>query len=100
MLNPVRVTPTDTCDMIDFQKEEVFTLTEAAAAMQGLKSRKAAGEDEIQLEILKTLNGEGVRWLTRVCQAVWKLKTIPKNWHTSVIIPIYKKSNQKEYINY
>ena len=65
---PVRATSTDTCDSIDFGKEEVFTLTKVAAAIVGLKSEKAAGEDEIPPELLKTLNGEKVRWLTWVCQ--------------------------------
>ena len=61
MLNPVRATPTDTCQTIDFQKKEVFTLTKVAAAIRGLKFRKAAGEDEIRLEMLKALNKERVR---------------------------------------
>ena len=32
LLNPVMAAPTDTCDMIEFGKEEVFTSTEMAAA--------------------------------------------------------------------
>ena len=67
LLNSVRATPTGTCATIDFGKEN-FKLTEVAVAIRGLKSGKAAGEDKIQLEILKALNGEGVRWLTRVYQ--------------------------------
>ena len=50
LLNPVRATPTDTCDTIDLGKEEVFTSTEVAAAIQGLKFGKAAGEDESDLK--------------------------------------------------
>ena len=38
-----------------------------AAAIKGIKSGKAAGEDEIRLEMLKALTGEGIPWLTRVC---------------------------------
>ena len=68
LLNPVRAAPTDTCDAIDFVKEEVLALTEVTAAIRGLKSTKAAGEDEIRPEMLKALNGEGVRLLTKVCQ--------------------------------
>ena len=96
LLNPVRATPTDTCDTIDFRKEEVFTLTEVAAAIRGLKSRKAAGEDEIRPKMLKALNEEGLRWLTRVCRVAWKLAKTPKNWQTGVMIPNYKKSDRKE----
>ena len=100
MLNPLRATTTGTCDTMDFRKEEVFTLTEVTAAIRGLKSGKAAGEDEIPAEMLKALNGEGVRWLTRVCQVAWKLGKTPKDWQTDVIIPIYKKGDRKECMNY
>ena len=62
----VRAALTDTCNSIDFGKEEVFPLREVAEPSRGLKFRKAAGEDKIQLEILTALNGEEVRWLTRV----------------------------------
>ena len=99
LLNPVRATPTDTCDTIDFGNEEVFTLTKVAAAIRGLKSEKAAGEDEIRPEMLKALN-RGVRWLTRVCQVAWKFGKTPNDWQTRVIIPIYKKGDRKECTNY
>ena len=91
MLNPVRATPTDTCDTIDYGKEEIFTLTKAAVAIRGLKSGKAAGEDEILPEMLKVLNREGVRSPTRVCQVAWKLGNTPKDRQTAVIIPIIRE---------
>ena len=59
-----------------------------------------SGEDEIRLEMLKALTGEGVRWLTRLCQVAWKLKKTPKDWQTCVIVPINKKGNRKECTNY
>ena len=46
--------------------------------------------------MLKALDGEGVRWLTRVCQVAWKLEKTSKDWQTRVIIPIYKKGDRKE----
>ena len=67
-VEPSKGNTTDTCDSIDFGKEKVFTLTEVAVSIQGLKCGEAAGEDKIRPEILKTMNGEGVRWLTKVCQ--------------------------------
>ena len=71
-LNPLNATSTDTCDTINFEKEEVFTSIEVAAAIRGLKSGKDAGEDGIRTKMLKILNGEGIRWLTRVCQLACK----------------------------
>ena len=44
LVNPAKPTSTDTCNSIDFDKEEVFTLTEVTAVLRGLKSGKAAGE--------------------------------------------------------
>ena len=75
-------------------------MTEVAAAIRRLESRKAAGEGEIRLEMLKALNREGVRWLTRVCRVAWKLEKTPKDWQTGVIIPIYKNGDREESTNY
>ena len=59
-----------------------------------------SGEDEIRPEMLKVLNGERVRWLTRLCQVAWKLKKTPKDWQTCVIVPNNKKGNREECTNY
>ena len=58
-----------------------------AAAIRGLIIKKAAVEDKIRPEMLKTVN-RGVRWLTRVCQVTWKLRKASKDWQTGVVIPI------------
>ena len=54
--------------LMDENEEEVFTAAEVAMTIKGIKSGKAAGEDEIRPEMLKALTGEGILWLTRVCQ--------------------------------
>ena len=89
MLSPVKATATNTCDKIDFEKKEVFTLTEVVATIRGLKSGKTAGEDKIGPEMLSALN-ERVLSLTRVCELAWKLGKTPKGWHSGVIISTYK----------
>ena len=71
-----------------------------ATAIKGIKSGKAAGEDEIRPEMLKALTGEGILWLTRVCQIAWKLGKTPRDWQTGVIIPIFKKGDRKQCTNY
>ena len=70
MLNPAKSTPTDTFNLINFEKEEgeVFILTEVAAAICGLKSGKLAGEDKIRPEILKALNEEEYCVTIRRCK--------------------------------
>ena len=58
----------DTHEMTHFGEEEVFSAAEVATAIKRIKSAKAAGEDKMRPEMLKTLTEEGILWLTRVCQ--------------------------------
>ena len=69
-----------------------------ATAIKGIKSGKAAGEDEIRPEMLKALTGEGILWLTRVCQVAWKLGKTPRDWQTGVIYSdIQERRSQAMY---
>ena len=86
--------------MTHFEDDEVFTATEVAMAIKRIKSGKAAGEDEIRPEMLKALTGEGILWLTRVCQVAKKFGKTPQDWQTGVIIPIFKKRDRKQCTNY
>ena len=100
LLNPVKVSTRDTHEVTHLGEDEVFTAAEVATAIKGIKSGKAAGEDEIRPEMLKALTGEGILWLTRVCQVAWKLGKTPRDWQTGVIIPIFKKGDRKQCTNY
>ena len=86
--------------MTHLGEEEVFTAAEVSTAIKGTKSGKAAGEDEIRPEMLKALTGEGVFWLTRVCQVARKFGKTPRDWQTGVIIPTFKKGYRKRCTNY
>ena len=86
--------------MTHLGEEEVFTAAEMATSIKGIKSGKAAGEDEIRREKLKALTGEGILWFTRVSQVAWKFGKTPRNWQTGMIIPIFKKGDRKQYTNY
>ena len=67
-------------EVIHLEDEKVFTAAEdVAMANKAIKSRKAAGEDEIRLEMLKALTKESIFWLTRVCQVAWKFGKTPKD---------------------
>ena len=50
--------------------------------------------------MLKAMNNFGVGWQTRVCQVALKTGEVPKQWQTSMLIPICKKGNKKKCSNY
>ena len=99
-LNPVKASTRDTHKVTHLGEDEVFTAAEVATAINGIKSRKAAGEDEIRPEMLKALTGEGILWLTQEYLVAWKLGKTPRDWQTGVIIPIFKKGDRKQCTNY
>ena len=50
--------------------------------------------------MLKAMNNFGVCWLTRVFQISRKTGEVPKQWPTSVLIPIHKNEDKNKCINY
>ena len=71
------------------------------AVIKSLKTGKAAGEDDIRPEMLKAMNMlYGGRWLTLVCKVACRTGKAPKQWQTSVIIPIHKKGDKRKCTNY
>ena len=62
-MNPLKASTHDTQEEKHLWQEEVFTAAEVAKTIIGIKSRKAAAEDEIRPEMLKALTGEEILWL-------------------------------------
>ena len=56
--------------------------------------------ENIKPETLKAVNMYGVRCLTRVCKVACRTGQAPKQWQTSVIIPIHKKRDKRKCTNY
>ena len=55
---------------------------------------------QIRPEMLKALTGKGILWLTRVSEVAWKFGKTSRDWQTRVIIPIFKKGDRKQCLNY
>ena len=61
---------------------------------------KASGSDGIPAELFQILKDSAVKVLHSVCQHIWKTQQWPQDWKRSVFIPIPKKGNAKECLNY
>ena len=61
---------------------------------------KARGGDRITVELLQILKDDAVKVLNSVCQQIWKTQQWPQDWKSSDFIPIPKKGNVKECLNY
>ncbi len=74
--------------------------SEAMKAVKQLRSGSALGVDEIRPDLLKVLDFVGLSWLTRLCNIAWTSRTVPLEWQTRVVVPIFKKGDQKVCSNY
>ena len=61
---------------------------------------KAAGSDKICPEMIKHGGEEMLEQLTKLCNKVWLLGRVPKEWRNGIIIPLPKKGDIRECSNW
>ena len=61
---------------------------------------KASGGDRIPVELFKIVQGDAVKVPHSMGQQIWKTQQWLQDWKRSVFIPIPKKGNAKESLNY
>ena len=65
-----------------------------------ITTNKASGGDRMPIELFQILKDDAVKVLHSICQHIWKTHQWPQDWKRSVFIPIPKKGNAKECLNY
>ena len=70
--------------------------------LRSITMNKASGGDGIPAELFQILKAisNTVKVLQSICQQIWKTQQWPQDWKRSVFIPIPKKRNAKECLNY
>ena len=63
-------------------------------------TNKVSGGDGIPAELFQILKDDAVNMLHSICHQGWKTQQWPQDWKRSVFIPIPKKGNAKECLNY
>ena len=69
-------------------------------ALESITTNKASGGDGIPVQLFQILRGYAVKVLPSICQQIWKTQQWLQDWKRSVFIPIPKKGNAKERLNY
>ncbi|KAK3517211.1 hypothetical protein QTP70_001131 [Hemibagrus guttatus] len=100
LLNPTDTLSVEEPDTEDSEVDSSITQAEVTEVVQQLLSGKAPGVDEIRPEYLKSLDVVGLSWLTCLCNIVWWSGTVPLDWATGVVVPLFKKGDRRVCSNY
>uniref|UniRef100_A0AAQ6INE0 ribonuclease H n=1 Tax=Anabas testudineus TaxID=64144 RepID=A0AAQ6INE0_ANATE len=84
----------------DSEADSFISLVEVTEVVSKLLSGTGPGVDEIRPEYLKSLDVVGLSWLTRLCSIVWRSGTVPLDWQTGVVVPLFKKGDRRVCSNY
>ena len=77
--------------------EEVICVSrEVKNALRRMKKDKAAGPDELPVEVWKCMGKMGIKFLTRLFRRLLMSERMPEEWRRSVLIPIYKNKGDAQ----
>ncbi|KAK3545445.1 hypothetical protein QTP70_007702 [Hemibagrus guttatus] len=100
LLNPTDTPSVEEPEAEDSEVDSFITQAEVTEVVQQLLGGKAPGVDEIRPEYLKSLDVVGLSWLTRLCNIAWRSGTVPLDWATGVVVPLFKKGDRRVWSNY
>ncbi|KAK3536250.1 hypothetical protein QTP86_000153 [Hemibagrus guttatus] len=100
LLNPTDTSSVEEPEAEDSEVDSFITQAEVTEVVQQLLGGKALGVDEIRPEYLKSLDVVGLSWLTHLCNIAWRSGTVPLDWATGVVIPLFKKGDRRVCSNY
>ncbi|KAK3543034.1 hypothetical protein QTP70_008748 [Hemibagrus guttatus] len=100
LLSPTDTPSVEEPEAEDSEVDSIITQAEVTEVVQQLLAGKAPGVDEIRPEYLKSLDVVGLSWLTHLCNIAWRSGTVPLDWATGVVIPLFKKGDRRVCSNY
>ncbi|KAI3359498.1 hypothetical protein L3Q82_013894 [Scortum barcoo] len=95
LLNPTDLPSNEEAEAGDSEVDSSITRAEVTEVVRKLLGGKAPGVDEIRPEYLKSLDVVGLSWLTRLCNIAWRLGTVPLEWQTGLVVPLFKKGDRR-----
>ena len=75
-------------------------MLELTVVNQCITTNRDSGGNGIPVKLFQILKDDTVKVLHSICQQIWKTQQWPQDWKRSVFVPIPKKGNAKECLNY
>uniref|UniRef100_A0A3Q3JAD5 Reverse transcriptase domain-containing protein n=1 Tax=Monopterus albus TaxID=43700 RepID=A0A3Q3JAD5_MONAL len=100
LLNPGAMSSDEEAEAEGSEVDSSITQAEVTEVVKKLLGGKAPGVDEIRPEYLKSLDVVGLSWLTHLCNVAWQSGTVPLDWQTGVVVPLFKKGDRRVCSNY
>ena len=57
---------------------------------------KVVGPDNISIQVWRDLGEEGIHWLTKLFNAIWRSSKMLEEWRVSTIIPLFKNKGDAQ----
>ena len=90
----------DTHDGVLTHLEPDILECEVKWALGSITKNKASGGDGIPVQLFQILKDDAVKVSHSICHQIGKTQQWPQDWKRSVFIPIPKRGNAKECLNY
>jgi len=74
----------------DGKKQRVYTTVHPITALKKMKRHKAPGLSGLVTEMIQATGDIGTQWILDICNGIVKEGSIPEDWKSSVVLPIYK----------
>ncbi|KAK3564604.1 hypothetical protein QTP86_023765, partial [Hemibagrus guttatus] len=100
LLNPTDTPSVEEPEAEESEVDSFITQAEVTEVVQQLLGGKALGVDEIRPEYVKSLDVVRLSWLTCLCNIAWRSGTVPPDWATGLVIPLFKKGDWRVCSNY
>ena len=65
-------------------------MAEVRAVLKKMKRHKAPGLSGLVAEMIQATGNIGTQWILELCNGIVKEGSIPQDWKSSVVLPVYK----------
>ena len=79
----------------EYRQNIELTMEEVQQAVEQMRSRKAPGNDQIIVDLLKAGGVAVIEWLHQIFVEIWKNEKIVECWSSAILIRLYKNKGDK-----